>query len=66
METSILRQAGNRVCVLLAVLTSVFLGLRADAGEEMRVHFIDVGQGDATLLEFPNAAILVDTWSPSH
>jgi competence protein ComEC len=27
----------------------------------MRVHFIDVGQGDATLVEFPNAVVLVDT-----
>ena len=27
----------------------------------MRAHFIDVGQGDATLLEFPCGAVLVDT-----
>lgn len=31
----------------------------------MRVHFIDVGQGDATLLEFPCAAVLVDTGGES-
>lgn len=28
---------------------------------QLRAHFIDVGQGAATLLEFPCAAILVDT-----
>jgi competence protein ComEC len=27
----------------------------------LRVHFLDVGQGDAALLEFPCAAMLVDT-----
>lgn len=28
---------------------------------EMYAHFINVGQGDATLLEFPCGAILIDT-----
>ncbi len=31
-----------------------------DARSSMRVHFIDVGQGNATLFEFPCAAMLVD------
>ncbi len=33
----------------------------ADFGDAMRYHFIDVGQGDATLLEFPCGAVLIDT-----
>ena len=31
------------------------------ASDEMRIHFIDVGQGDATLLEFVCGAILIDS-----
>jgi hypothetical protein len=27
----------------------------------MTFHFIDIGQGDATLLEFPCGAVLIDT-----
>lgn len=27
----------------------------------MRVHFIDIGQGDATIVEFDCEAILIDT-----
>lgn len=33
----------------------------AASGPVMRVHLIDVGQGAATLLEFPCAAVLIDT-----
>lgn len=30
-------------------------------GGELRVHFLDIGQGDATLLVAPDATVLVDT-----
>ena len=32
-----------------------------DASDVMRVHFVDVGQGDAILLELPCGVVLVDT-----
>jgi competence protein ComEC len=34
--------------------------------QSMRVHFIDVGQGASTLIEFPCAAVLVDTGGESN
>lgn len=33
----------------------------ADSASRMRVHLVDVGQGAATLFEFPCGAVLVDT-----
>ncbi len=57
---------------LLAILTSALAVLAAppvlaESPENlsfMRAHFIDVGQGDATLLDFPCAAVLVDAGAP--
>ncbi len=37
------------------------LPLEEEIGDAMRLHFIDIGQGDATLLEFPCGAVLIDT-----
>lgn len=36
------------------------------SAQEMTAHFIDVGQGDATLLEFPCGAILIDAGAQSE
>lgn len=45
-----------------AVALLLLLAGRARAVDDvMRVHFIDVGQGAATLVEFPCAAILIDS-----
>lgn len=40
------------------------LAMMAGAADELRVHFIDVGQGDCTLIECPGGGvILVDCGS---
>ena len=43
---------------VLAMLVAA--GLCAAAEPVMIAHFIDVGQADATLLEFPCGAVLID------
>jgi competence protein ComEC len=60
---------GVTVCVFLA---SVFIALALyQSGSiprpELRVHFLDIGQGDAILIETPeNTSILVDAGSDGH
>src|SRR5438093_8928934 len=54
----------------LSITVSLGLLWAQAAGDEpvMRAHFIDVGQGASTLLEFPCGTILIDTGGqdPDH
>jgi beta-lactamase superfamily II metal-dependent hydrolase len=49
----------KRTFLVVAIL--VFVGQLRGADPVMKAHFIDVGQGASTLLEFPCGAILIDT-----
>ncbi len=49
----------RRLSTLLVLFMFPMTVLAAEP--EMKVHFIDVGQGASTLLEFPTGAILIDT-----
>jgi competence protein ComEC len=54
--------------VLLSVITAVTISVRQEdvqpnsplASDEIRVHYIDVGQGDATLIQSADNAVLID------
>jgi len=55
------------LCVAITVFALLYAPLGGlnwqPAGTEMYAHFINVGQADATLLEFPCGAVLVDAGS---
>jgi hypothetical protein len=54
-----------KIYILLAVFVFVFCYFVNDTNAQMRIHHINVGQADATLLEFRRAAILVDAGGSS-
>ena len=47
--------------LMLICVSFAFAQSASAADPQMRAHFIDVGQGACTLLEFPCGAILIDT-----
>lgn len=49
----------------LVLLIGLWIAADPCPGQVMTAHFIDVGQGDATLLEFPCGAILIDAGAQS-
>src|SRR5215212_8992553 len=53
----------SALCTLLVLIQGFWAGERvllAQGTPTMRAHYINVGQGDATLLEFPCGAVLID------
>ena len=47
--------------ILSALVLSISIANPVLAQETMKAHFIDIGQGDATLLEFPCGVAMIDT-----
>src|ERR1043166_2536847 len=57
----------SRVLQTIASALALWLALVCSASSQtMRVHFIDLGQGASTLVEFPCAAIIIDTGGESN
>ena len=54
---------GSRALLVLFLVTAV-ASAQSD-GPVMRAHFLDMGQADATLLEFPCGAVLIDAGAQS-
>ena len=50
----------KQVCILLLIIT-FFINVFPNYKNYYEVHFIDVGQGDSTLIRYKNKNILVDT-----
>ncbi len=62
------RRAAAAVLLVAAVATGAVLAHRARpaaAPDELTISFLDVGQGDATLIQHGAAAVLVDTGPPA-
>lgn len=51
----------RKVILPIIALLSLIVTTPLYADDIMRIHFIDVGQGDATLVELPCGSILIDT-----
>lgn len=59
---ALLRPHGRRILMGACVLLVFLAALRLTQPEELAVHFIDVGQGDAALLVTPHGhAVMIDT-----
>lgn len=56
LSSHVLRTIGAALAVWLSLI-----GIVWSQTDTMRLHFIDVGQGASTLVEFPCAAIMIDT-----
>src|SRR2546427_7057927 len=52
--------------VRAAIFVACLVTASVTTAQTMRAHFLDVGQGSSAILEFPCAAILVDTGGESN
>lgn len=63
--TSHIAERARRVILSILALLGLIAMAPVHADDVMRIHFIDVGQGDATLVELPCGSILIDAAAKS-
>lgn len=65
-----MKKIKNLKYVIAMMMMALFVSLgntnNVDAAAKLKVHFVDVGQGDATLVQYGNSYSLIDTGKESN